>query len=305
MELINQNRLRYFYEVYQRGSIIGTADALGIDASVITRQIKILEDELGMRLFERGKRGRGMTPTEAAELVLKYHLACRSIQDELEVGLQEMREMKRGKICISVLNSYIDSLTKEILKDFCNKYPDLNIFLEAEETAPRVIKKVLDDSAHIGITHGPINEPNINLYHSVPLPIYMLVNPSHPLAGSKKISLSEACHYPLALYPSQSNLGDLIQLAAHKEKIQLNSVLVSSSTSAKIQFVINTYLSGTFMSAFAAREEIKLGQLIPIEIDHPNFIVQVYLIVRRSRPLSPVISKLIRKIEEEFSLFLC
>lgn len=97
--IINQKRLRYFYAVHTHGQIRKASDYLNTDSLVITRQIYILEQEIGVRLFDR--RPRGMVSTEAGNLLLDYYLRSRSVQQDFEVSLEELSSVRRGNINIA------------------------------------------------------------------------------------------------------------------------------------------------------------------------------------------------------------
>ena len=83
---INEARVAYFAAVMDAGSIRGGADRLGLEASVLSRQIQTLERELGVQLFLRS--ARGVTPTEAAAVLLSYARTAQSNANLLKAQLK-------------------------------------------------------------------------------------------------------------------------------------------------------------------------------------------------------------------------
>lgn len=290
--IINQKRLRHFYAVYTHGKIREAAESLCTDSSVVTRQIKILEEEIGYMLFER--QPRGVVPTEAAQGVLEYYLETSASLDKLETKLQELCNIQRGNIHLAIPDGHIDVLMEEVLNDFCNEYTEVNICIEEVHSSSQVVTRLLENNAHIGLTFGVAKDPDIRCHARAPLPIHMLVGKNHAFADQQKITFSETSHYPLALPPASFSLWKMLQTVEHSENIKLKSQFTSNSASALKEFA-STSCGGTFMSTSEARQEIKSGQLIALEIDHPVFMsTELCLAVRRGRPLLPATNQLLR-----------
>lgn len=300
--IINQGRLRYFYAVHTHGQIQKAANYLNTDSPVVSRQIYLLEQEIGAKLFDR--RPRGMVPTETAQLLLEYYHRSHSAQQDFEVGLQELNSMLRGNINIAAPSSYVDALMDEITNVFYKNNSSCFIGIQEESSASSVINKLLLDEIHIGIIHSHcLDYPEIRYCAHSPLPLRLLVNNNHPLAKKGKGDIKDITPYPVILPPSTHCGRKIIQSVELSEKVQLIQAFVSDSISARKKAAIAGY-GGAFLSTFAASHEIKNNQLIPFEIDHPAFSsMEVCLVVRRGRTLSPLAARLLRLIVEKFSIF--
>src|SRR3546814_280979 len=94
------NALHYFYEAASLGSMRLASDKIGVAVSSISRQIAQLEAEMGIALIERGRRS--IRLTEAGKLAYDYHKNQLADREALMNQLQELREVKTGRIDLAV-----------------------------------------------------------------------------------------------------------------------------------------------------------------------------------------------------------
>ena len=95
---LDARRVRYFMQVVESGSVRGAAEVLGMDPSAVSRAIGVLEQDCGTRLLER--RGRGVVPTDAGELLAGYLRRQHSQKQQLLAQLDIIHKVDPGHIAI-------------------------------------------------------------------------------------------------------------------------------------------------------------------------------------------------------------
>ena len=121
---MNRNHLALFHAVAQVGSISRGAERLRVSQPAVSKQIKELEDAVGMRLLERLPRGSRLT--EGGKILAQYVQRLAVLEEEAARALEEFRGLKRGHLAVGASTTIGASCCRECSASFIGSIRTLN-----------------------------------------------------------------------------------------------------------------------------------------------------------------------------------
>lgn len=177
------NPVRYFVEVVRSGSIREASERLNVAPSALSRQIRNLEYELGVPLFER--RPRGMELTAAGEIYARYAQTVILEADRVRSELEELRGLRRGVVRVATVEGVVADMLTKVVASFRDKFPGVRFNLITTGT-DEVIALVRDGKSDVGISFHAQPDAAVRFVRRTRDPLAALVHPGHahwPIAG--------------------------------------------------------------------------------------------------------------------------
>ena len=189
-------QLKYFLKARESLNFTEAARALNISQSTLSQQIKQLEDELNVPLFNRiGKR---ITLTEAGNLFGKYALQSINKANEGLLLLQDLKNLNTGKIVIGVIYS-MRILFAQKLIEFANQHPNIKIQVVFGTTKDLLEKLNQHQFDFILTFNEKTNHPQLKYQTLLKSNMVLVTSKKSALAKKINISLNEVAELPLVL----------------------------------------------------------------------------------------------------------
>jgi LysR family transcriptional regulator, cys regulon transcriptional activator len=259
-------QLRYIHEVAQRGlNVTAAAEALFTSQPGVSKQIRLLEEELGVDIFVRsGKHLSEITP--AGQRILEYARRLLGEVENIERVAAEFHDTDRGDLAIATTHTQARYALPPVIQAFRKKYPKVTLHLH-QGSPPQIAKVAAEGQADFAIA----TEAMHHFDSLVMLPCYrwnrcVLVRPDHPLSRVKQVELSDVAQYPIVTYTfgftGRSKLDQAF--AAHGLKPDVVLTAVDAD-------VIKTYVRlglGIGIVANMAYDELADRDLVRLPADH-------------------------------------
>ncbi|MFC7514070.1 LysR family transcriptional regulator [Herbaspirillum sp. GCM10030257] len=229
-DTLETRRMRYFMKVIECGSVRGAADELNMDPSALSRAIATLEKDCGVRLLDR--HGRGVVATDAGALVAAHFRRQENMNQQLLAQLNSLQKGESGHIDIVAGEGFVDWLMRDVMKEFIAGHPNVTLALDVGST-DEIVRRVVDESAHIGLLYQPPHDDRLRSHGSHSGPIQAFVLKGHPLTSHiGPLKLADLLPYPGATLHRSFGVRQHVEAAEVSEGVRLNTVLTTTSFNA-------------------------------------------------------------------------
>ena len=207
---MNLNHLRYFVTLAKLEHYTKAADILNITQPSLSHAIALLEEELGVALFE--KNGRNISLTKYGKTFLED---VTSILAQLDVSVNGLQLAGRGEgqIDIAFLRTLGTDFVPKAIRSFLNANPgkQINFTLQCDKVLTGDILNGLKEKKYdIGFCSKFEDEPLIDFIPVARQDLVVIVPPNHPLAEKDEIRLEETLPYPQIIFKKRSGLRQII-----------------------------------------------------------------------------------------------
>lgn len=265
-------QLRILKAIASEKSFTKAAEILYVSQPSLSKQIKILENRLGICLLNR--ENNTISLTEGGKIFLQYAERILALCEESCRALNDVKNGDRGNLIVGASQTIGTYLMPRVLALFAQNYPQINITVQVDST--RVIaKKVVNREIDIAVVGGDVPEElkkNLEIENFVEDELILIVPKSHPftLKKQKTIQKDDLYHLNFITLNSTSTIRkfiDNILMQNNIETKQFNIIMQLNSIEG-IKTAVSLGLGAAFVSLSAIEKEIQLETVEIITIEN-------------------------------------
>ena len=215
-------QLEMFQAIVETGSFTRAGEKLYVSQSAVSRQIKLLEEELGDQIFRRIHKKVHLTPT--GEVLLQY---SRKIFGEIRLMASEISDLahlRRGILCISGGMSVCTYLFPRLLKEYQHHYPNIQLTI-ATGTNEEILKLLRANEVDLALLSLPFHDDDLEVQPVLTEEVVLVMDRNHPLAQKNEILFQDLSPYPFIHFERGSNTRNLIDQIFSEEGVHFSSTM--------------------------------------------------------------------------------
>lgn len=296
---INLRQIEYFMKVVELGSFSKAATSLHVAQPGISRQIRFMEEDLGVALLNRD--GRGVTPTEAGQKFYDRSQLIFAELQELQADISGLRDVPIGEINIGIPGVVGAEFIAAVVQEFMARYPMATIRV-VEGFSYQIVDWLQLGRLDMGIVYDPYYYRDISVRKLVDQSLYLVGKWDRRSTVPPTIDFKDAAKLPLIMPVRPNSLSALLEQAAQDEKVDLNLRMEVDSIFA-IKQLIRAGEGYTIQPLAVIHEDVSRGELFASRIENPHVTRALAIAFPKRGVLTVSAKRLVELLEELASKF--
>jgi len=296
MQSFDPISLRLFIAVCEERNIANAARREAIVPSAVSKRISLMEQEAGVQLLERGRRG--VTVTAAGEALCRYARESLQLLDRMRAELGAFADGVQGHVRVFASKSAVAQVLPEDISLFAKRYRDVRVSLEEREIW-EVVRGVEEGRADIGVCWNAVDLRGLRTfpYHRDHLAV--VVHPDHPLAKRKSVSFEDTIDFEHVDIVARSIMQTMQRSVAAAAGKQMRYRIQVSTVDAAYRIVAAQLAVAIIPQEEASTIQQTLGlKVIPLSNDWAK---RQFVVAVRDKGLSKPAQLLLESLKESAS----
>lgn len=286
-------QLRVFHAITATGNFTRAAERLAVTPPAVSLQVRQLERQCGVRLFERI--GRRVRLTPAGDTLRQYTQRIFTLAEDAERALQGPRGFADARLRIVATPTIAGYYLGPFWQALRRGYPGLRLELSVQNSR-RVREQLLRLEDDLGMLGGEPDHPDLVFRPFARDPLVVIVAPDHPWARRRSVSLSALADQPLILREPGSSTRELLERRLRAVGVEPRSTVEIASTEA-IKRAVEAGAAVGVLATAAVRREVEAGDLRALGIRDRAVALTLSIAYSRERAESPLLRAVLEAVQ--------
>ena len=263
-------KLETLLTVYEKNNFTRAAEELSLTQPAVSHHISQLENELGVKIFRRGKGELKLTPE--GDIIIKYAKRIKALYEKMQRELtDEERHMTR--IRVGITHTAESGLISEVLAKYGNSNAGISITIMTD-TINNLYDMLSNFEVDLAIVEGRIKEPGINALLLDTDYLVCVVSNNSPLAKKSMVTLNDIKKEKMILRLPSSGTVNLF--VSHLESINMSidefNVVLEVDNIATIKDLVRKDMGISILARSSCLDELKKGKITVLPIENLSMI---------------------------------
>ena len=278
-------QLRTFREVAETQNFTKASEKLYLTQSAVSHQIKALEEEFGVPLFIRGKRG--VLLTDAGKIALEYAERILDEAEEMRKRVTGREKALVGRVRVAAATQALVYLFAPLFEEFMDVNENIDLVFRTTVSTDQTVEDILNGFGDVGFASLPVYSPNLEVVELFEDELVLVVGKRHRLAQLKKVSARELEKERWILFERGASIRRATDEFFKKLESEPEMSLESNDTYF-IKLMIEKGLGVSLMPSWAVQEEIEAEKLEKVKIKKHKLKRSVAMVSLKGSQSSPI-----------------